>query len=150
VDYLEGNGIIGGTATEMKADIIGAEKGEKYTFQYNSATVVVELYQFDLDNLNDTDKETLESIKENGTFKVLDTDVEAKISKSGKYVMLYTDSSTDDTNTAQAQKAEELFQEYDEKEDQIVVKDTDSKKDTKDESASKTEDDTAEDSSAAE
>lgn len=120
-DYLKGNGVIGGDPIEMKAEIIGAKAGKKYGFKFNDSTIIVEIYEFDLKNLDDTGKATLDSVKENGSFLVLEKEVAAKISNSGKYVMIYTDNNTDDANVAQAQKAERLFQEYDEKESQIKV-----------------------------
>ena len=123
-NYLEGNGIVGGTALDMKADIIGAKEGKKFAFKYNDSAVIVELYQFDLDNLDEVGKETLDSVRNNGTFKVLDKDVEAQLSSSGKYMMIYTDTKDDDANIAQKQKAEKLVNEYDEQESTIKVNTT--------------------------
>lgn len=121
-DYLEGNGMIAGTATDMMADIIGAAAGQKYSFTYNGSTVLVELYEFDLDHLDETGEATLASVREKGAITVMEQDVDAVLSASGKYLMLYSDSSTEEANVNQEQRAEELFQEYDEQEANIKVK----------------------------
>lgn len=128
-DYLQGNGVIAGDPVEMKADIIGAKDGRKYGFKFNDATVIVELYEFDLDHLDETGKKTLDSIRNNGTFQVLDKDVQAKLSASGKYVMIYTDTKTEDAHLAQKQKAESLLDEYDQQENTITVKKADKQED---------------------
>lgn len=122
-DFLKGNGCLGEEYIEMKADIIGAKEGRKYGFTYNDATVIVELYEFDVDNLNETGKATQESLKANGTFQVLGQDVSGVLTENGKYLMVYQDTKADDeTNMAQKQKAERFLKEYAENEDSIKVK----------------------------
>ena len=111
-EYLEGNGTIAGEYVEMKADIIGAKDGRKYAFQFEGGTVLVELYEFDPDNLDETGKETVNHIRENGTFIVMEQEVPAKISENGKYIMTNSDTSTDERHANETQKLERLFEEY--------------------------------------
>ena len=111
-EYLEGNGVIAGDHVEMKADIIGAKEGRKYGFQFDGDTVIVELYEFDPDNLDETGKETLQHIRENGSFIVMEQEVPAKISADGKYIMTNSDTKTDERHAAETQKLERLFEEY--------------------------------------
>ena len=120
-DYLEGNGIIAGNYVDMKADVIGAKAGRKYQFKFGDTTIITEFYEFDLNNLNDTAKATIDSVKENGTFSVLGTEVKALATESGKYVYIYGDTKTDEANVAQMQKAIDLIQEFEDQENTIKV-----------------------------
>lgn len=88
-----------GTVTEMDASLIGAQQGNKYT----SGKLTVELYVYDTDNLNDTADEIIESVKNDGTFTILDlSPVTAYLSDNGKYLMIYTDSDIDDDDPDEA------------------------------------------------
>lgn len=120
-DYLVGNGIIAGNYVDMKADVIGAVEGRKYQFKFNDTTIITEFYEFDLNNLNETAKAIIDSVKEKGTFEVLGTSVNASITKGGKYVYIYGDTKTDDANVAQMQKAAQLIQEFEDQENTIQV-----------------------------
>ena len=120
-DYLEGNGIIAGNYVEMKADVLGAVDGRKYQFKFGDTTIITEFYEFDLNNLNETAKATIDSVKEKGTFSVLGTEVKALATESGKYVYIYGDTKTDEKNVAQMQKAVDLIQEFENEEASIKV-----------------------------
>ena len=80
--------------TKMDASLIGAKEGKKYQ---PVNTVFIEFYSYDTANLNDTAKDILVSVKDNGTFSILDLPaVKAYISDNGKYLMVYTDTSIND------------------------------------------------------
>lgn len=111
-EYMKDSYIVTGDAVEMSYDVIGATGGYKYQFTYRTSTVQVELYSFDPDNLSDTARENLNSIKENGTFTVLETEVSAYISDNGKYIMIYSDASSDEENKQQQERAVELFKSF--------------------------------------
>ncbi len=90
--------------TEMDASLIGASEGKKFTTKYNGKDLIVELYVYDTDNLSDAANEIITSIQENGTFEILPDEngkylaaITAYLSDSGKYLMIYTDSSIDDS-----------------------------------------------------
>lgn len=92
-------------STEMDAELIGAEKGIKYVTKYNGQDVIVELYSYNTENLNDTAKEIINSVKEKGTFAILPdkdgnylSEVTAYLSDNGKFLMIYSDKSIDKTN----------------------------------------------------
>lgn len=108
-EYLEGNYSVAGAKTIMSFDVIGAVNGYKYAFTYNSKNVSVEIYEFDLNDLNEEASACLESVKKDGKFQVLDKEVNAIISKSGKYIMIYTDEATEEPNKELKEKTEELF-----------------------------------------
>ena len=122
-DYLKGNGVIAGSNVEMMADVIGAKDGIKYHFRVEDTQVLVELYEFDTDNLNDTAKTILQDIKDNGQFTVpgFTTSVPAKISKNGKYIYTNSDTGTNEADVAFQQKLDECFNTYAEKESTIKV-----------------------------
>lgn len=81
-------------ATEMSAELIGATKGNKYSFKLNGKQVTVELYSYDVQNLDDVANDILNSVKNTGKFEILNLgEVEATISESGKYLMIYSDDS---------------------------------------------------------
>lgn len=80
--------------TVMDAALIGAKEGNRYTSNINGAEVVVELYAYDVDNLDNTGNEIIKSVTEKGEFQILDLDpVKAYLSDSGKYLLIYNDKS---------------------------------------------------------
>lgn len=82
--------------TAMAAELIGAEKGNKYSYTVNGSQVNVELYSYDTKNLNELAKEIIKSVEETNTFEILNLgEVEAMISDSGKYLLIYSDKSLD-------------------------------------------------------
>ena len=104
--YMEGNGLIGGTPHDMLADLIGAKEGRMYQFSFNDSPVQVELYEFDTENLNKKAQEILQEVRENGKFTM--TGIEssnAYLSDSGKYLMVYHDTNTDEEHTNQSIRA---------------------------------------------
>lgn len=83
----------------MDSSLVGSENGKKFKATYNGKQVTVELYSYDPNNLNDTAKGVIDSIKKDGTFSILELDpVTAYMSDNGKYMMIYTDSSIDKNN----------------------------------------------------
>ncbi len=72
-------------------EIIGAKKGVRYEAVTDSISFNLEFYEFDKDSLNATAVKTIESVKNNGYFTVLDTNVSAVISDNGKYLMILDD-----------------------------------------------------------
>ena len=118
-EFMLTNGYVSGEKAEMKGDFIGAkETGYKYLFSAAGGTsnVRVELYEYDPENLNDTAKAVLESVKANGSFDLIGQTVTgAYISNSGKYLMLYVDTSLNDgaaENIELRDKAVKAFQEF--------------------------------------
>ena len=108
--YLVANASVTGTPETMRADMIGAKSGVKYKFGYNGGkdNVTLELYQYDPSSLNETAQKVLSEVRNSGRFTLLEKDVEATLSDSGKYLAIVTDSSTDDANRAYVQKVKNL------------------------------------------
>lgn len=97
--YMTDMTYISGDPTDMSAELIGAEEGKKYAFNYGGGTVTVELYWFDTENLSDTAQNTIDSVTETGKFKIGNLpETEAILSDSGKYLMIYRDTAYDAAN----------------------------------------------------
>ena len=110
--FLVQTGGVGGDPVDMAADFIGAVAGVQYRFSYEgSNNVTVELYEYDLDNLNDEAQAVLDSVNANGTFTVIGQEVtDAYLSDSGKYLMIYKDTQTNEQNELHKQEIVEQFQ----------------------------------------
>lgn len=112
-NYMKKAAGLSGTATKMRADIIGAENGVKYVYGHNGKNnVTVEFYNFDTSKLSDSAKKIIASVKKNGYFTIMDNNINAVMSDSGKYMMIYTNSSTDDENKSYDKKILKLFKEF--------------------------------------
>lgn len=111
-DYLTANKAVAGEPTEMAYETIGAVDGYRYRFTLGRSTVQVEVYEYDLKNLSDEATAVLDSVKEKGTFQMLDKEVAAVLSDSGKYMMIYTDAGKDEQNAQQKERVEELFKSF--------------------------------------
>lgn len=109
--------------TIMDASLIGAEKGKKFATTYNGKQIYVELYYYDTENLSDTAKEIINSVKTDGTFRILPDNngeklpaVPAYLSDNGKYLMIYSDASIDvekpDTNSVNYTHREQVIEDF--------------------------------------
>ena len=113
VDYMKAKEYISGDATETLAAVIGAEKGVKYTGSYEgNNNITMELYEYNTASLNDTAKEVLEAVKKDGKFDMMGTMVDAVISDSGKYLMIYKDSATGDLHDARTEAVMKDFKAF--------------------------------------
>ena len=89
-DYLSANKAVTGDPTEMAYETIGATEGYRFRFILGKSTVQVEVYSFDLDNLGDQAQTVLDSVREKGSFTMLDNEVPATLNSDGKYLLIYT------------------------------------------------------------
>ena len=111
--YLVGNASVTGTPETMRADVIGAKSGVRYKYSRNGKdNVTLELYEYDLSNLNASAQKVISNVKSSGQFTLMDQTVSAVLSDSGKYLMIYKDSATGSANTTYAQQVKKLFQEF--------------------------------------
>lgn len=86
------------TYSDMKGELIGAVKntGKRFQAQHTKDTVI-ELYEYDLKNLNSTADEVRGSVEKDGTFVNLigETVENCYLSNNKKYLMIYTDNTID-------------------------------------------------------
>ena len=86
------------TFTVMDASLIGAAKGRRFTEQ-TMKKANIEIYEYS-DTKNATADEVLKSVKDNGTFSILELpEVNALLSDNGKYLMVYKDQTIDESKT---------------------------------------------------
>ena len=109
VSYMKDCEVIAGEASDMSADFIGAVKGKQFCFTYGDATITVEFYEYDLDNMNDKATNYLESVKTAGKLDILGKTIEAKANAAGKFVMIYTCTAEGDVYTAFTERVNQLF-----------------------------------------
>ena len=111
--YLAANASVSGTPVEMRADMIGAKAGVRYTYGYDgNNNVTLELYEYDTANLSDDAKKVLESVKSTGSFTLFGTQVSASLSSSGKYLMILKDTASGDANKTYDETVKKLFTEF--------------------------------------
>ena len=86
------------TFTVMDASLVGAAKGRRFTEQ-TMKKANIEIYEYS-DTKNATADEVLKSVKDNGTFTILELpEVNSLLSDNGKYLMVYNDKSIDESKT---------------------------------------------------
>ena len=108
ITYLKGNGVIKEATTDMKAEMIGAVSGKMVQAIYGDSVALVEIYEFDKNNLNELAQEVIQ----NGKFKSMDGELTATLSNNEKYLMIYKDVYTDDTNRPIQERLLTLFKEF--------------------------------------
>ena len=145
------------TPTEMMYKVIGAIDGDRYIFNFNNSGVVMELYEYEPDNLNDDAKRVLGEIKENGSFHVfgkenIDAGVtyEATLSDNGMYMMIYTDNNNGEDHVLQKKTVIEAFKGFHKDSSKRDSSDKDTKKDESKTEESKAEESKADDSKSEE
>lgn len=113
-EYLDAKGYLSDSSTEMKASMIGAKSGIRYTVSLNGTdNIKIELYEFDLANLSEEATSVIESVKKDGTFTIVGLKAEgAMMSENGKYMMVYTDSVENEENTQREKEVKEAFAEF--------------------------------------
>lgn len=85
-EYIPEDGII------TSANVIGAEAGYSFAMSVNGSSFTMEIYRFDMDNLNETGKNVIESVKKDGHFNVLGyKDINAEICENENYLLIYPD-----------------------------------------------------------
>ena len=91
--------------TKMKAQVIGAVTGYRFTTKVKDSAVTIELYEFDKDNLNQDAKNVISEVREKGYFNMLGyQDVPAELSKNEKYMIIYRDDKAGGDNPEQENK----------------------------------------------
>ncbi len=105
--------------TEMVYGIIGAVDGDRYIFNVNSSRVIMELYEYEPDQLGDEGKRVISEVQKTGKFHVFekssdnDRTYDAYLSDNNKYLMIYTDSSESIDNIERKDNAIALLKSFD-------------------------------------
>ena len=80
------------------------DKGYILDFKHSGVKVRVELYEYNLNELNDIANESLNGVRENGKITVQNTSIDAIISDNGKYLMIYTKDKDSDESIKREQE----------------------------------------------
>ncbi len=117
-DYMIDGGFItiaekNSNVTKMKAELIGAAKGYKYTM----GNVRIELYAFSKKGKNKTRDSIIESVKKNGTYELYSQTIPAYLSTDENFLMVYADSDIHEGDTTSdqyknMQKAVKAFEKF--------------------------------------
>lgn len=111
--YLSSNAGFSGTPEKMQAEIIGAKAGVRYVFGHDGKNnVSAELYEYDTGNLGEAARQILSDVKSNGKFTLMGQQVNAALSDSGKYLMIYKNSAADENNKTYDAKVLDLFRKF--------------------------------------
>ena len=111
--YFEDKGFVNKESkTDMYADVIGAKAGYKYEATINGADYVIELYEFDTENLNSHASSTVSAVKAEDHYVMLDNPINAMMSDNGKYMMSYGDVSEDEANKQRKEEIVKAFNEF--------------------------------------
>ena len=113
IKYLASNGLMEeSNEKKMEAGFIGAKAGKRYSYKVGNSDVAIELYEYDLNALNDTARDYIAQAKD-GKLTVLDREVTGVVmSDSGKYLMIYTDGSTEEENVKRTEELKAAFQAF--------------------------------------
>ena len=109
IQYMKDSQLIAGDGISMSADFIGAVEGMKFSYKYMESTMTCELYEFDLDAQNEKAQTVLDSVKSSGKFTVLDKEVSAVLSQSGKFMMIFVSSRVDESSQPFIDRINEKF-----------------------------------------
>lgn len=101
--------VIPDSKTETLASVIGATEGYRYRSQVGKSQFNVELYSFDPSNLDETASSIINEIEETGKFTMIDSEIQAEVSNNRKYMMIYTDPSSDEFNITMKQTVTETL-----------------------------------------
>lgn len=98
--------LIPAEGTDMQNEVIGAIAGYRFTVTLDGGNALVELYEFDPENPNDTAKAVISDVKEQGYFQILSykQSIYAELSDNEKYLMIYNDSMSTGDNPDAAHK----------------------------------------------
>lgn len=111
--YFEDKGFVNkDTKKEMYADVIGAKAGYKYEATINGGTYIIELYEFDTENLDSHGSSTVSAVKSEGHYVMLNNQINAMLSDNGKYMMSYGDVSEDEANKQRKEEIVKAFNEF--------------------------------------
>lgn len=112
-EYFEYNHyVIADKKSEVAAEMIGAISGVRYAAISGPSTFNIELYEYDPTHMNDNASGVIGSIESTGSFIVLGRNVPAVISNNGKYMMVYTDTSTEQANLDHRAQVEEVLKSW--------------------------------------
>ncbi|MBQ5439760.1 MAG: hypothetical protein IIT49_03140 [Clostridia bacterium] len=117
ITYMTEAGIIKGDGTEVNAESIGAAHGKRFTMSSGPVKYYIELFEYE-DPTTDKAKSVITNAKRDHTFMLfgntesITQHTYAVVSENGKYLLLYSDTSTSDSAAQRQKNAESAFLNY--------------------------------------
>ncbi|MBQ5565370.1 MAG: hypothetical protein IIT42_00790 [Clostridia bacterium] len=117
VKYMAEREFIKGDGEETTASAIGAAKGKRFTMTSAGYKYYVEFYEFK-DTESELAQQTISNAKNNGTFLLFEStenttkNTVAVVTDDERFLMLYTDSSTNTNNITARDNAVEAFKSF--------------------------------------
>ncbi len=103
VSYMTDNGFIKGDGTDLTASAIGAKQGKRFVMT-GTSKYTIELYEYD-DQTSEIAQQTLANARGDHSFHLMEStesataNTYAVATDDGRFLMLYTDSSTNEEPT---------------------------------------------------
>ena len=112
--FMEDCKVTAGERVQMSYDVIGAANGYKYSYTYNNSNVQLEVYEFAVEELSETAQEIQKSVKETGSFQILDNTVPAQLSADGRFMLIFTDTKAEkeEANKAHREHVVQCFEAF--------------------------------------
>ena len=117
ITYMTEAGIIKGEGTDLTANAIGAKQGKRFTMSVGPSKYYIELYEY-TDQTTDKAKSVIENARNDHSFSLFDItesvtqNTYAVVSDNGKYLLLYSDTSTSDSAVQRQRNAESAMRNY--------------------------------------
>ena len=112
VQYMKDGGYIKGDGVELTASAIGAAQGKRYTVSSGMGKYSVELYEYE-DQTSELAAKTIENARSSGSFYLFETtessteNTVAAVTDDGRFLMLFTELSANDSTSAAKEAAVE-------------------------------------------
>ena len=112
--FMEDCKVTAGERIQMEYGVIGASNGYKYTYTYEGSQVQLEVYEFPAEEVSETAQSIIDSVKNNGSFQLLDNTIPAQLSANGRYMLIYTDEKSEkkDANKAHKEHVVKCFETF--------------------------------------
>ena len=117
VQYMTEGGYIKGDGTDLTAAAIGAKQGKRYTISSGTSKYYVELYEYE-DQTSDIAQRTIANAKGDHSFHLMDStesataNTYAVVTEEGKFLMLFTDSSSNDAPSEKKESAAKAVESF--------------------------------------
>jgi len=117
IKYMTEAGIIKGDGTDINAESIGASQGKRFTMSSGPIKYYIELFEYE-DTTTDKAKSVITNAKRDHSFTLfgntesITQHTYAVASENGKYLILYSDTSSTDSAAQRQKNAQSAFLNY--------------------------------------
>lgn len=112
VQCLKDRTYIQGEPKIMSSQLIGAKRGYRYQYMYEKSNITVELYEYDINNINQTAQEVIDQVTNKKQFDIQKNTVNASLSINNTCLIIYNHSNNNEINQKRASEVENLLKEF--------------------------------------